>query len=368
MIMSKKRKWLSAIFGVLLIPGILSVILIAFEDQTNQWVMQIAGNEPVEVKTKRLAQKNELIYGDCGALGDRLEDVMKECPNYVYQLRSQSTTAPFELRHEVRIKGEAGRTVSYFFTNQVLTEMEVTDPAFAQVTFNKVKKEFNDTKHNGLNDEVSEYAYPVGKNKVTFVYDPDKRLLRTIRLEGSSIRPKGENKSVPALQKEYKASPDKELPLAGGEPAAQKLKQYMQAGDLPAYGCGALGTTYDQVLTTCGKDLVYEEQDKEQKIKRIGYEYKNRAIRLTFHEDRLTRIEVEQKDKPWKIAGVNKVFGNPVKREVKQSYYQLGQHVVVLSYNDTMQLNKVAVADAKWHKQELQKKKSDEFNLEDLIF
>ncbi|MFC7441111.1 hypothetical protein [Laceyella putida] len=364
----KKSKWLSTIMVVLLIPAILTIILMAFEDQTNAWMMRIAGNEPVEMKTKRLAEKGELIYGDCGALGDPWSKVVEECPNHVYQLRSQSTAAPYELKQELRVKGEAKRTVTYLFTNQVLTAMEVSDPAFASVPFSKVKKEFNDLKHTG-NDDIYEYAYPVGNNEVIFRYDPDKRFLRTIRLERSGVTAKA-GKPVATSQKKYQARPGKEMPLAGGVKAAQALKQRMGTGDLLAYDCGGLGTAYEKVLKTCGKETVWEEHDQEKKMKQIRYEYKNRLISLTFHQDKLSRIEVEQKGQPWKITGadVGKAFGKPVKTEWQRSYYQLGQRVAVFSFDETMRLNNVSVADLQWHKDELHKKKTDEIEMEDLIF
>lgn len=366
--MGKERRWVSTVMGVLLIPAILTIILMAFEDQTNAWMMQIAGNEPVEVKTKRLAEKGELIYGDCGVLGDSWSSVVEECPDYVFQRRSQSTSAPYELKQELRVKGEANRMISYRFTNQVLTEIEVSDPAFVSIPFSKIKKLFNDSQHTG-NDDIHEYLYPVGKNIVVFNYDPDKRVLRTIRLERRMNTAK-EGKPVATSQQQYRVPPDKEMPLAGGVTAAQALKQQILNGDLLAYDCGKLGAAYKQVSGKCGRQTVWEENDRSKKTRQIHYEYKNRYLRLTFQQENLSRIEVEQKEQPWKItvANVSKVFGHPVKSEFQQSYYQIGPYMAVFGFNETGQLVKVTVGDLRWHKEELQKKKTDDIELEDLLF
>ena len=103
-----KKYWSKGFYiliSVIVVPTLLTILLTAFEDTTNEWMMRIGGNEPAAIKAKRLAGSGELIHSDCARLGMKLEDVLKKCPQPVYRLTEHQTEKPYHFIEKLRSKG-----------------------------------------------------------------------------------------------------------------------------------------------------------------------------------------------------------------------------------------------------------------------
>ena len=100
-----KKYWSKGFYiliSVIVVPTLLTILLTAFEDTTNEWMMRIGGNEPAAIKAKRLAGSGELIHSDCARLGMKLEDVLKKCPQPVYRLTEHQTEKPYHFIEKLR--------------------------------------------------------------------------------------------------------------------------------------------------------------------------------------------------------------------------------------------------------------------------
>ena len=223
--------------------------------------------------------------------------------------------------------------------------MEVSDPAFKQVPFPQVRKAFEDVEHQSL-EQTNQYSYKVSSNQITFIYDNTKKLT-SIRVK--SLHPLPPGQASWTWGTEHHAKPEKEIPFTGISSVMQRLKPMIEAGDPPAYDCGPLGSTYDQIKKHCKDPVTRSKLDVKKKKRQVRYEYKNRRITLSLRHDRLTRIDIREKGEPWPIhpENVRKIFGKPKKQTDTKLFYPVKENTVIFTFTAQKQLHGITVTRTK---------------------
>lgn len=319
---SKKKIWriLSFICSVILIPAILTIVLAAFEDETNQWVRQLFGDEEKVVeKIKRLASVGELIHISCGKIGSSVMEVKNACgpPSYENQTFDKKMTT-HQLRY-IKEGDESGYVLS-FINEKLDSILLINDPKLENIKINEMKQVFgpvkdrNTNEGKGDNEDRIYYSYMLEESYlIRFTFDANNGKLVALQLDSEDFPPPiNIDKKLDMVQS---LDSSKSVEHLEGVKLAKKIKEWIQEGDMFHYNCGFLGSTLEMVESQCGTEaqsaIGYDRLTDE---KWRNYRYKEREIGLKFYKDELSLISVREIEKPlsMKRQDVIEVFGKGV--------------------------------------------------------
>lgn len=323
----KQKTWVkivSFVCGVILIPSILTIILAAFEEDTNQWVRQFFGVEKEETfveKIKRLASNGELISPSCAKLGASVIEVKGACGKPYYESR---TIHNDRTTHELRYmnKNKSGYILS--FTNEKLTRiLLINEPQLANIKLDEIKQVFGPVKKHNTNEEALENRDTVFYNYVLddsygirFTFETKSGKLYMVQLQSEESPPPANMEQKVGLTQKLDSS--KSVGDLKGVALAKKIKEWVVQGDVPHYHCGPIGSRLGEVERKCGTESKsvtgYDDHNSE---KWMDYKYKEREIGLKFYKDELSLISVRELENPLPMnrEHIIEVFGNPVDKK-----------------------------------------------------
>ncbi|MBA4496537.1 DUF4309 domain-containing protein [Paenactinomyces guangxiensis] len=316
---------LSFLLAVVIVPAMITIILAAFEEKTNDWVYQVLGLEKPETtveKIKRLATNGNLIHYKCGPIGTRVSEVLKTCDKPTRaDINFEVTSATHTLYYA---EGDQ-RLTTLDFSNYHLKSAAVIDKGFASIKLSEIKKTLGEPdmpepfKFEFDNTVYLNYDYILSPYKLSFRFNDNKNILEQISIENMKSSPPLEKKNQHTYLTVSQPLPhDKTISRRGGVTAVRQIKKWLEKGDIIHYDCGPLGTSLDEVKSRCGDEskmgsLHFDHQESKDHLG-LGYKYKERQIRLTFYKKRLTYITIqEEKNLPITRNDVLDVFGKPIK-------------------------------------------------------
>lgn len=353
----KLEKWILFIFSGLLIPAIITVILAAFEDETNLWVNQLFGlDQKVSImeKQKKLSLQGKLIQVDCGQIGITKEKLLQACgkPGFRSEVDSGDHTSSL-----ISYIPSPNQLISYQVTNDQVISITITrdDWQFASITYAEIKKYLGAPDQEPFQTSGSApntvFSYQYEDYRLTVTIDGQTNGLERMQLEDTKLQPK--RKTKPELHSIEKLL-TKENTLEGqsGSVLAKSIYTLLKTGDLPYNPCGKLHATYEQVIQHCGTGLQwgYNDQTKEKwnHLQSELYEYK-----FSFYQDKLSYLTISpRKDFPLNIRQIKQVMGKPMK-ELKQpkeeklfdSYvkYLVDGNEVLITYNQNSEIRSLQI-------------------------
>jgi hypothetical protein len=321
----KKKSYgvFSFIFSVILIPLIMTVVLSAYEEETNAWVHRLLEGEKKETyieSVKRLAAQGNLPEYKCGPIGTTFTEVTNRCG--VATSREQSFKVNGSSAELSYLYGET-KLVMLTFQNEMLQRIDVKDLEKESTPLKEIKRVFGKpAETNEKSDAASEstfYTYHFAPYKLTFWFNRENGKLENFTLETTQpfqftgrLRNEFETKAHPLDKK-------KRINSKGGVAAAKQVKRWIDKGDLGNYDCGPLGTSYRQVKV--GRCRIYQRNLQSWSIndqtqeKGLTYQFKDRTIHLKFFKESLTSISIDETQKPLHITkkDIEQVFGKPAR-------------------------------------------------------
>lgn len=352
----RKRKIIrlvSSFLSVVLIPVILTVVLAAYEDETNEWVRSLFEGEKKETymeSLKRLASEGNMPEYECGALGSGITDVLNRCGEPVarsdsYDVSSTVTSLYYQYGH---------RLVTLDFENDRLKAIKVMYDAKESLSVDEMKRVFGtpvETTENqsNLRSDTVYYKYHLSVYDLMLNFNKQTGKLENINLEttekyGYTGSPRTQLKTeVHPVEQAKKISAD------GGVKTAKQLHDWISRGDLGNYDCGPLGTAYHDVLTgKCGtymNNLFHKKVNQQNKEKLLSYQFKDREIQLKFYNDVLTSISVREFENSIPVTkdDIILVFGKPVPKkkpavdfgvEIESLTYQINGNKIQLFFDE----------------------------------
>lgn len=316
----KMYKMMSFIFSVILIPLIMTILLSAYEDETNAWVRHLFAGKKKETYTetiKRLAASGNLPDYRCGPIGTAIQEVINRCGKPVkrtdvYEIDGSNSSLFY-------LDGNS-KLIGLDFQNEKLKSIMIQARKNESLLISEVKRVFgppsetNEGKSD-MSDLETYYQYNLNSYHVTFSYSSKTNKLDRFTLETTSNFPYDGRPRTQFVTAAHPVGSDKRISPEGGLSAAKQLKQWISRGDLGNYDCGPLGTSLQQVAAgTCGdyennvSSRIVSDQEKG-----LGFRFKDREIQLKFFKDRLTSISVRETEQPLPITkeNIERVFGKP---------------------------------------------------------
>ncbi|WP_124726587.1 DUF4309 domain-containing protein [Staphylospora marina] len=343
----KKRmiKAVSWFFTIIVLPVTMTILLAAYEDETNQWVRSLFEEEKPETfleSMKRLTAEGKLPVFECGPLRATQAEVTNRCGQPVawkhWWTEDENLMSSLFYVYE-----DKKRSVLLTFKNDRLQRLFVMDGEHASTSLEEMKQVFGKPaqSNEGSNyaTDSTYYEYVISEYKLQFWYNRKTGKLENYSYEDSQTFPMPPNINVPQFKaKEHPVPGNKRIPTGDGLAAARQLQRWIAEGDLGNYDCGPLGTSYLEVKTgRCGEyhqHLMIWEEDNQQHEKGLYYVFKDRIINLDFYKDSLTSISVQEEEgKNYGITKkqIKRVFGTP-QRENDDTETKMGVKVEYLEY------------------------------------
>lgn len=354
----KLENWILFIFSGLLIPAIITVILAAFEDETNLWVNQLFGaDQKVSIieKQKQLSLQGKLIQVDCGKIGMSKENLLQACgtPGYRSEVDAGDHTSS-----SINYILSPNQLTSYQLTNDLVVSITLTrdDWQFSSITYQEIKKYLGAPDREPIQTSISSgsntvFSYQYDHYQLTITMDGQTNGLRSMKLEDTKLQPKRKTKSKTHSIEKYLLK-EKMLEGQSGIELATSIHALLKMGDLPYNPCGKLQTTYERVIKNCGTGLQwgYNEQTNEKwnHLQSNLFEYK-----FSFYQDKLSYLTIIPKQRiPVDIAEIKQVMGKP-KKEHKQSKkdilfdsyvkYIINGNEVLITYNQNLEVRSLQI-------------------------
>ncbi|MFC7441112.1 DUF4309 domain-containing protein [Laceyella putida] len=290
------KRFFSFLFGVILIPVVMTIVLSAYKDKTNNWVYELLGMKQAQEteidQLKHLAADGNMIHYNCGPLGSTLRGVIDNCGEPV--LSQKTFNVAYTTQTLGYAKGDHYVSLLYF-ENEHLKRMVIIDNTFSSITLNDIKRTFGATSDKPLEsekDKVKTLAYK-------YALEDGKELRFTVRKDNQKllqIELTDENRKFPLAKKNtylnqiHRAPSHKET--SGGLDAMNKLKAAVSKGDMINYDCGPLGTSLADVHKKCGTRVSAKGYNMEEGTQYLNYGYKNREIHTKFYRGVLASISV----------------------------------------------------------------------------
>jgi hypothetical protein len=343
----------SSFLSVVLIPVILTVVLAAYEDETNEWVRSLFEGEKKETymeSLKRLASEGNMPEYECGSLGSTVVDVISRCGEPIARSDTYDVSSTQVYLHYVY--GD-NKLVSLRFENERLKEIKIVDRSKETLPVNEVKRVFGDPL---APDLKGTYEYQLSKYHLTFHYNEENGKMERILL---STKESFGYTGSPRTQLETEVHPvdqAKRISSAGGVTAAKQLHEWISQGDMGNYDCGSLGASFQEV--TSGKCRAYEKNLSHKKVnqqddeRELMYTFKDREIHINFFKDVLTSISVREKANaiPVTKEDIIRVFGKPAPKkssslnlggESDNVSYQINGNKVYFYFNKNKELERI---------------------------
>lgn len=336
------------IMSVIMIPIMMTVLLSAFEDRTNDWVLELLGLKTYQTKTletlKEQVAIGKLTEDLCTHLGARTLGVTKMCGKAVKRNTIFTTdSGQFEQRWHRQNK----RELFFEFHNDVLQSIVLLDPKYQTI------KEKEVTEIWGPPDQMNDYQSL--KEKKLIFYEAEFELAFIIDLTSSQLKRiqmsyKGGSEPKKAIALQNQSDPnrkrihrgDPKLQLTGnGVKAVQQVKQYIDQGKLPYYDCDLLGSTFNP-SKLCKPNPSISGYDQDEQTKWLSYQFQNRFLFLQYYQDSLALITVDGMGKlPFTREDVKKVFGKPKFEQKKYGawssgalVYEIGDRELVFNFTE----------------------------------
>lgn len=340
----RKKKILrlvSSFLSVILIPVILTVVLAAYEDETNEWVRNLFEGEKKETymeSLKRLASEGNMPEYECGALGSGITNVINRCGEPIarkdtYDVSSTMTSLYYQYGDH--------KLVHLNFENDRLKAIKVMDESKESLSVDEMKRVFGtpvETAENqtNLKSDTVYYQYLLSVYDLMLNFSKDTGKLKDINLE---TREKFGYTGSPRTQFETEVHPvdqAKRISSAGGVKVAKQLHEWISQGDLGNYDCGPLGTAYHDVLSgKCGtyqNNVSHKEANQQNNETLLKYQFKDREIKLKFFNDVLTSISIREFENSIPVTkdDIIQVFGKPAPK--KSPAVNFGTEIDSLTY------------------------------------
>lgn len=349
----KKLRTVSLLVTGIIVPVILTILLAAFEDQTNEWVYKFFGLKDEEValleQLKKDIQSGKISLHSCTRLGATEEGVKQTCGKPIF------SDAGFGLEEGTwrkMIYQKDQLETMLLFDNGILYKELLIGKSVSMIKEEEVKKVFGEpaqTQPLALDhlkkDESVTYYYFVDQYRVAFQMEKPYQTISSMSIEPQSMIEFIKNyhptiKKDDNNQKEHLVG---ERALKGkGKDAVEEVKAMVEKGFLPYYDCLPLDSLKEQVNHNCKDDVSRAGYDQSDQLSWYSYNYKNRTLFLEFYKDQLSLITVDdRKPLPFQWSDVKTVFGTPKKEKkypaggLSSGYvtYQIGQNEVVFKFD-----------------------------------
>jgi hypothetical protein len=329
------KRFFSFLFGVILIPTVMSIVLTAYEGKAKEWVWDLLGIEQAKEtemdQLKRLVKDGNLIHYDCGVLGSTVRGVVENCGEPALSRRtifSDGTTQTLGYQ-----KGDH-HIILLDFNNERLKRISVIDNMFQSTTLDDIRRTFGVTNNKPFEFEKTEgkekiktqtYTYNMeGGQELKFTVRKDNKKLLQIEIEDPKQYP--HIKKYDPYNRVHRAPAHKEA--SGGMDAVLKLKAAFDKGDMINYDCGPLGSSLAEVYKKCGALVSAKGYDMGEETQYVNWAFKNREIKTKFYRGVLASISVNTfsySEKNFKTVErpslaitpeqVKQVFGKPMQEK-----------------------------------------------------
>lgn len=356
------EKWLTFTVSVLFVPAFITVLLSAFEDETNLWIHQLLGSDRqdsiMEIQ-KKLTSQGKVSGVECAKIGMTKADLLKNCGRPIYMstlLREDGSSS------KIGYQPKPDQLIIYDLKNDIVTSITFTrqDAEFASITYPEIKKVMgapDDTIQ--LESGYSSYTYRYDRYDLVLNIDGDVNGLNKIRLEDKKpTLPKlNYPKDTGSIKRIIPG--DQQLSSKSGQDLANWIYSSAMKSDLPSNPCGALSSTYDQVIKRCGTDSTSVSYNDQTKEKEIHYQSDGQEYIYSFYQDKLSYISIQPvQPLSFTVKQIKKKLGKPV-REKKQpkdemifsSYviYQIQDKELLFNYNELSQVTTIELRFAKMY-------------------